>query len=375
VDAVVIEGRSVREVARCYGVSKSWVAVLVGRFRAGGYAALAPRSRRPHTSPTRTSDELEDAIVALRKTLTEEGLDAGAETIRWHLGRTDHTVPSTATVWRVLRRRGFVTPTPQKRPRCSFIRFEAALPNECWQADITHWTLAAGTDVEIVSFIDDHSRLIVAAQARLVTKAADVVTTFHHAGRTYGYPASVLTDNGAVFNARSRHGRTVFEAELARLGILYKHSRPYHPQTCGKIERWHQTLKRWLGRQPAAAAVAVAELQRQLDRFVHLYNEDRPHRARNRRTPRQAFDARDKAQPGTPVAAPHFRVRTDRVDAAGKISLRHDSKMFHIGIGRRYAGTPMRLYIAGLDIRVVTLDGELIRQLELDPTRLYQPQH
>ncbi len=175
-----------------------------------------------------------------------------------------------------------------------------------------------------------------------------------------------------MFNARSRLGRTVFETELARLGIAYKHSRPYHPQTCGKIERWHQTLKQWLAHQPAART--IPQLQAQLDRFVHLYNEERPHRARQRRTPRQAFDARTKARPGSAIAAPHFRVRTDRVDQSGKISLRHDSKMFHIGIGRRYAGQAMRLYIAGLNIRVVTLDGELIRQLELDPTRLYQPQ-
>ena len=370
VDAVVLEGRSMREVARAHGVSKSWVSVLVARYRQGGDRALEARSRRPHTTPRRTPDVVEDEIVELRKTLLEEGFDAGAETIRWHLSRRRDDVPSVSTIWRVLCRRGFVTPEPKKRPRSSFVRFEAALPNECWQGDITHWMLADGTDVEILDFIDDHSRLIVGATARFVTKAAHVVATFHDAAARYGYPASVLTDNGAVFNARSRKGRTALEIELASLGIVYKHSRPYHPQTCGKIERWHQTLKRYLDRQPQACT--ITELQDQLDRFVAYYNEQRPHRARDRCTPRQAFDARDKARPGSPVAKPHFRVRSDRVDVGGNVSLRHDSKLFHIGVGRAHKGTKVRLYIAGMEIRIVTLDGKLIRRLTLDPTRIYQ---
>lgn len=359
-----------REVARAHGVSKSWVSVLVARYRDGGYPALEARSRRPHRTPTRTPDVVEDEIIELRKQLVEEGFDAGAETIRWHLARRRDEVPSVATIWRVLSRRGFVTPEPKKRPHSSFIRFEAALPNECWQADVTHWSLADGSDSEILGFIDDHSRLIVAATARRVTKAGHVVETFHDAAGRYGYPASVLTDNGAIFNARSRKGRTALEIELGALGIVYKHSRPYHPQTCGKIERWHQTLKRYLTRQHAPRTIAV--LQRQLDRFVDYYNQERPHRARDRQTPRQAFDARDKAHPGSPIANTHFRVRTDRVDVGGNVSLRHDSKLFHIGIGRAHAGTKVRLYIADLDIRVVTIDGTLIRQLTLDTTRIYQ---
>lgn len=182
VDAVVIDGRSVRQVARTHGVSKSWVALLVTRYRNGGYEALEPRSRRPRTAPKRVPDETEDAIVALRKTLGELGVDAGAETIAWHLERQGMPAPSAATIWRVLKRRGFINPQPAKRPKASYIRFEAALPNECWQADVTHWALADGTDVEILDFEDDHSRLIVAAAARVVTKTADVVDTFHKVG-------------------------------------------------------------------------------------------------------------------------------------------------------------------------------------------------
>ena len=130
VDAVVLEGRSYREVARAHGVSKSYVGKLVGRFRAGGYEAIAPRSRAPKRIPHRTAKALEDEIVALRKELAELGVDAGAVTIHYHLGLRHEQVPSVSTIWRVLRRRGFVVPQPHKRPRTSWIRFEAQLPNE-----------------------------------------------------------------------------------------------------------------------------------------------------------------------------------------------------------------------------------------------------
>jgi transposase InsO family protein len=372
VDAVVLEGRGVREVARSHGVSKSWVSVQLARYRSGGYEALAPRSRRAHTRPNRTSAEVEDEIVLLRKHLSDEGFDAGARTIHWHLAKRRTDVPSISTIWRILARRGFVVHEPAKRPHNSLIRFEAALPNECWQADVTHWQLKNGADVEILDFIDDHSRLIVAAKVVAASaKVHDVVNTFEAAALTWGYPASVLTDNGAIFNGGPRKGVTVFELLLTDLGIVYKHSRPYHPQTCGKIERWHQTLKRFLAKQPAARS--RAELQAQIDRFIRYYNEERPHRARDSLTPRAAFEALDKAHPGSPVAKTHFRVRTDKVDSCGKVTLRHDSKLFHIAIGRRHKGTPIRLYVADLDIRIVTFNGTLLRQLTLDTTRTYQP--
>jgi transposase InsO family protein len=370
VDAVVVEGRGVREVARSNGVSKSWVAELVARFRAGGDEGLEPRSKRPHRSPQRIEASLEEEICALRKQLSELGLDAGPRTIAWHLERRGRPVPAESTIARVLTRRGFVVPQPRKRPRSSYLRFEAALPNECWQSDITHWRLATGQEVSILNYVDDHSRLCLASVARAHTTATEVVTTFHEAAATWGYPASLLTDNGAVYNAKSRLGQTLLEAELDRLGIVYKHSRPYHPQTCGKAERFHQTLKKFLAKQRPVRT--VSGLQRQIDRFVVFYNQERPHRARGRLTPLEAFRARDRAEPGTPLGTTHFRVRTDRIDDSGSVSLRYDSRMFHIGIGRRFKGTPVRLYIADLDVRVVTFEGELLRHLEIDPSRLYQ---
>jgi len=369
-----VEKRRVREVARSTGVSKSWVAVLVARYRDGGYEALAPRSRRPHSVPHRIPDELEDEIVALRKQLVEFGADAGARTIAWHLERRGLRVPAESTIQRVLRRRGFVTPQPRKRPRSSFISFEAQLPNETWQADVTHWSLGDGTSIEILDFIDDHSRLIVACDARRSTSAHDVLSSFERAVQRHGSPASVLTDNAAIFSARRLHGSIrgsqLFETELERRSILVKHSRPYHPQTCGKIERFHQTLKKYLAKQEPACS--IAQLQDQLDRFVTYYNTARPHRARERMTPAEAFAARDKAAPGSLVGHVHYRVRIDKVDTTGKVTLRHDGKLFHIGVGRAHAGTPIYLYVADLDVRVVSNEGELLRHLELDPTRNYQ---
>ena len=148
VDAVLLEGRSAREVAAAHGISKSWIYELIGRYRAGGYEALEPRSRRPRSCKHETPGDVVREIVALRSELSAQGHDAGAETIAYHLAQRREQVPSVATVWRILRREGLVVPQRQKRPRSSLIRFEAELPNECWQADVTVWRLASGEPAE-----------------------------------------------------------------------------------------------------------------------------------------------------------------------------------------------------------------------------------
>jgi transposase InsO family protein len=366
------EGTPVAELAGAHGVHRSWLYKLVARYRTEGEAGLEARSRRPHRSPTRITDRFEDQIVALRKQLTEAGFDAGAQTIHTHLARTHDSPPSVSTIWRVLNARGFVTPQPHKRPRSSYIRFVAELPNECWQMDVTHWPLADGTNAEILNMIDDHSRLCVAATAFRVVNAHDVVATFH-AAAIWGYPASVLSDNGAVFTATYRGGIGAMESELCALGITFKHSRPYHPQTCGKIERFHQTQKKFLAKQDPPATIRA--LQHQLDEFVHTYNTDRPHRALNRRTPIVAFSARTKAHPRlAPITVDGYRLRRDKIDRNGKITIRHKGRLHHIGLGRRHAGQTVAVLIAGRDIRVLNDTGELIRELVLDPTRDYQAQ-
>jgi transposase InsO family protein len=372
VEAHVRERRPVAELAAAHDVHPSWIYRLLARYRAEGDAGLIPRSRRPKRSPNALSHELEDEIVLLRKQLSEEGLDAGAQTIHWHLERRHGTAPSVSTIMRVLRRRGCVVPQPKKRPRSSYVRFEASLPNECWQSDMTHWSLADGTHVEIINFLDDHSRLCVASVVVTVTKATDVAEVFCAATDHYGVPASVLTDNGCIYTAKHRGGKVVMETLLETLGVTYKHSSPYHPQTCGKVERFHQTLKKFLTKQPAATS--LAELQAHLDRFVAYYNTQRPHRALARRTPQEVFDTKIKAHPSAAPPNTHFRVRHDKVDKTGSITIRYNSRLHHIGMGRRFNGQPVVLLIADRDIRIISPHGELLRRLSLDPERDYQPQ-
>ena len=371
VDAVVLEGRSPTELARSHGLSRTWVYELVKRFRAGGYAALEPRSRRPKRCPHQHGPEVEAIVLLLRGQLAAAGHDAGAATIAHHLARAGAPVPAVSTIWRMLSRHGLITPEPHKRPRSSFVRFEADLPNELWQTDATHWALGDGSVVEILNIIDDHSRLFVASVAFATVKAADVVATFYDAARAHGFPAALLSDNAAVFSGASRRGKVLLETELERLGISQKHATPYHPQTCGKVERLHQSLKRYLARQ--APARSLAHLQLQLDTFRTYYNQQRPHRALGGRTPLVAWNTRLKAGPSSTAAAVHYRVRQDRVGANGTVTLRYQSRLRHISVGTVHKHEPVRLLIADAHVRIVAENGALLRELTIDPSRDYQP--
>jgi transposase len=197
VTAVVVEGRSQSEVARTYGVSQPWVSRLVARWRVEGEAAFEPRSRRPKTSPNATPPDVVELVLRLRKELAEQGLDAGPHTICWHLDQHHQQKLSPATVHRILTRHGQVVPEPKKRPRSSYIRFEADLPNETWQTDFTHYRLRDGTpggrDVEILNFLDDHSRYLLAAVAYPRVTGPAVAKLFLRTVATYGIPASVLS--------------------------------------------------------------------------------------------------------------------------------------------------------------------------------------
>ena len=366
-------GRPIAELARAHGVHRSWLYKLLARYRREGDSGLEARSRRPHRSPGRIAGVYEERIVALRKELSDAGFDAGAATIAYHLARGGGPVPSTSTIWRVLKARGFVSPQPHKRPKSSYRRFAAELPNECWQADVTHVPMADGRFLEVLNVIDDHSRACVASRAFVATRSPDVVRTLHRAAQRWGYPESFLSDNGAIFTASYRGGTGALEAELLSLGIGAKHSRPYNPQTCGKVERFHQTLKRFLAKQDPAGS--KKQLQGQLDRFVAYYNHRRPHRGVGRRTPAEVFAARERAYPRGPrIDCAGYRVRHDRVSKTGNVTLRYRSRLHHIGVGGAYKGWRVILLVAGRDIRILSLDGAPLRHLRLDPTKDYQPQ-
>jgi transposase InsO family protein len=386
ITAVVVEGRSQAEVARAYGVSKSWVCKLVARYQVDGDAAFSPRSRRPKTSPNATSAVVVELIVAIRKQLVERGLDAGPDTIRWHLQHAHQRMVSRATIARHLAAQGLVTPEPAKRPKSSYIRFQADQPNECWQADFTHYRLTRpdgrpGTDAEILSWLDDHSRYALSVTAHDRVTGPIVQDAFRQTVASHGIPASTLTDNGMVFTTRhsggSRRGtpgRNGLEHELRRLGVTQKNSRPNHPTTCGKVERFQQTLKNWLRAQPVQPTSAD-ELQTLIDTFVDEYNQRRPHRSLpHQATPTTAYHARPKAGPGDRSDDTHERLRRDRIDVSGKITLRYHGRLYSIGIGRTHARTHVLVLVQDLHIRIVNAaTGELLRELVLDPTIRYQP--
>ncbi len=368
----VLAGKSQRAVAELYGVSQPRVSQLVAAWRAGGWDAVEPQSRRPRTSPNATTPEVIEQVLNARRQLLADGCDAGPHTIHTLLTR-DHSTPappSPATIWRILSRAGLITPQPKKRPRASYLRFEADLPNECWQADFTHWRLANGRDVEILLWLDDHSRYLISATCHKPVTGSIVLATFRAACDTHGIPQSTLTDNGLVFTTRFRNAPNGFEIELRDLGIEQKNGRPNHPQTQGKVERLNQTLKQWLTAQPAAATHDA--LQHQLDAFVDYYNQQRPHRSLAGRTPAETYQARAKATPGTRDG--HYRIRDDKVYATGNVTLRRGGKLHHIGLGVEHAGKAIRMLIHDLEITIIDRDtSEILRELTLDPSRNNQP--
>ncbi|WP_433160555.1 DDE-type integrase/transposase/recombinase [Kribbella sp. CA-247076] len=245
----VLAGRSQSEVARVYGVSQGWISRLLARYAVEGEAVFEPRSRRPETSPRSTPAETIEVVLALRKQLVEAGLDAGADTIGWHLEHHHGVRLSRATIHRILTRAGAVVPDPGKRPRSSYLRFAAEQPNECWQSDFTHYRLATaggrpGADVEIITWLDDHSRYALSVTAHVRVTGAIVVASFRETVAQYGIPASTLTDNGMVYTTRlsgGKGGRNGLETELRRLNIVQKNSRPNPPTRAG---RWSGSSRR-----------------------------------------------------------------------------------------------------------------------------------
>ena len=374
----VLAGQSQSEVARTYGVSQGWISRLMARYRLEGEAAFEPLSRAPAASPGSTPPQTVELVLQLRKRLTEAGLDAGADTIGWHLAHHHATTLSRATINRILVRAGAVTPDPSKRPKSSYIRFEADQPNETWQSDFTHYRLLDGTDCEILTWLDDCSRYALSVTAHARVTGPIVLATFRIAVSRHGVPASTLTDNGLVFTTRfagGKGGRNHLEHELRELNITQKNGHPNHPQTQGKVERFQQTLKKWLpaqARQPAS----IPELQTLLDQFVTEYNQRRPHHSLpHRATPSAIYTSLPKATASSDRSTDtHDRTRRDKIDKAGSVTLRVAGRLRHIGVGRTYARTDVILLVQDLHVTVVNAaTGEILRDLVIDPRRDYQP--
>ena len=245
-----------------------------------------------------------------------------------------------------------------------------AQPNEMWQSDFIHCRLADGTDMEVLNWLDDHSRYLLSCTAHQPVTGDGVVAVFLDNVDEYGPPASTLTDNGSVYTSRFTGGRNAFEYVLPLLGVRQKNGSPGHPQTQGKAERFHQTLQRWLAARPPAPN--TAELQRQLDEFREHYNEQRPHRALQRTTPGHAYRVTPKAAPPGARAQQHYRLRYDRLDTKGKMSLRRAGRMHHLGVGAKHARK--RVLALADDHHVTITDlttGEVLSMHLIEPNKTY----
>jgi transposase InsO family protein len=349
---------NVTRFCREHGVSTWFFWNLRRRHRLEGDLVLEPKSRAAHRVVNKTPPVVEDAIVTMRKQLVEEGLDAGPATIAFHL-RQLPGLPSEATIWRILKARGCIVDDPSKAPTAARRSFTAERANECWQLDDTGWQLADGTEVKILNVIDDHARLAVACQVLPVCTGAAAFAVLAAAAAVLGWPARFLSDNATAF-------RHVLAEALRPFGVAAGHSRPYHPQTCGKVERFHQTLKRWLATQPAAAS--IDELQAQLERFRHLYNHHRPHRALARRFPADVWTQAPKSGPAnqpidTPTTVYNGTVHGGQVTIGAR---------YRITVGARYSGQRALTVITGTNCNIF-IDGRHVRRLTIDPTRRTQP--
>lgn len=354
---------------RDHGMSRQTFYKFRRQFRELGLAGLEERSRRPKTCPGRTAVEVEELVLATRLSLVNDGLDHGPQSIVWRLQRDGvAVVPARSTVWRILTRRGVITPQPQKRPKSATKRFCFARPNECWQSDWTQWELADGTAVAIAGTLDDHSRYLAGLQACLGAGTAELVWAVTLAGiGECGIPSMSLTDNGVVYTGRLRGYESAFEINLRVLGVHTINSRPYHPQTCGKIERFWQTLKKWLRAQPAPAT--ATELNDMLESFRNFYNHRRPHRALRGATPAETFHATTAARPAArPLPAPVFVSSHVVGRESGNIFI----PPYKVNVGRRWGGHQCHSVRDGDHIAIFS-GTTLIRKFTADPSRNYQP--
>jgi transposase InsO family protein len=341
------------------------------RFNDEGVEGFYPRSRRPLRSPTRVSAAVEDVIVQARKDLDGEGWDAGAEQIAFWI--SDHyeqwpdgePVPSRATINRVLDRRGQVVRVPQRRPRAARRRFEADQPNHMWQMDGFDYTLASGQVVCVLQIIDDCSRFDLALRAAVSENAADVWASVLWASVRYGLPARFLTDNGTAFSGARRGWIAALDENLRALAVAPCTSSIAHPQTCGKNERAHATVRKWLRKRPPASS--LDELQRLLDRYRHHYNHRRRKTHLSGLTPAQRYDLGPKDGPGDHPAPWPVQILTARVSASGCIGI--DGHLFSVGrTHQRRDVTVVRQHR-----RVVVFHGnQLIAEVTLTGKRGYQ---
>jgi putative transposase len=372
-DAAVTAGVKITSVARwCRdnGVDRRTFYRHKQRIEAEG--SWQPRSRRPKTSPGATPPAVAAEIVRLRGELAP---DNGADAIIAALGPVaardgwagrGWPVPHRSTVNKILKHAGLVRPEPRKRPRSSFRRFAYARPRDCYQIDATEVRLADGTPAVVFDVLDDCTRLLAACHAADAETGAAAVAAIRAAAAAHGAPGIVLCDNGLAFSGGLARGQGAFARAVTALGSRIIHSSPYHPQTCGKVERHHQTLKKWLAAQPAPAT--LAELQALLDAYRRYYNTRRHHTA-VKTTPQRAWDtAETRGGPGHLPRQDDATVHKLTVAPNGTIGL---GGLF-IHIGASHAGTRLTAIRDNGHVTVYTPDGTPLGHLHLNHDKRYQ---
>jgi len=348
---------------REHGLSRDTFYKYVDRFGTHGADGFTRRSTAPHHHPAALPAPVAEAVLRARKELDDEGRDNGPISIRWRLEDAGITpLPSRASVYRILIEHGQITPQPRKRPKTRR-RFEYADPNGCWQIDGMEHYLADGTKVCILQILDDHSRLDVGSYAAASENGTDTWAALQQAFAGHGLPVKVLSDNGLAFSGKHRGTMVEVERHLAAAGVATIASSVYHPQTCGKNERAHQTLQKWLAKQPAPET--LAELQALLDEYRVMYN-NRRHQGIGGQTPQQRFDATAKATPTGQAPGP-AGVTTRPVSTTGVIAFSGCS----IVLGRRWAGQTAIVHWQG-DRVAVMINDTIARQLTLDRSVRYQ---
>lgn len=371
--AITHQGLTKQQAATKYKVSIRWINILLNRYRDGGLAALEPIPKTPKTNPRATPENMVQLVLETRYQLVSDGFDGGPISIHWYLTQQKANPPSRATIWRILKRNDAITPEPKKRPKSSYIRFEATLPNETWQADFTHWKLADGSDVEVLTWLDDHSRFFLGFTIHQPVLGPDVVNGFLEMVTKYGPPQSTLTDNGLVFTSRFIGGKNPFEYKLAEMGVKQKNGSPGRPTTQGKVERLNGTIKKYLEQKPLPQT--PEELRQQLERFKTIYNEKRPHSSIKYKTPKTVYEAKPKAHP-LGVEFDGHRVRYDIIDNSGKVTVRRDGMLHKLGVGRAYATQPVIMLIDDKTVTVTNrLTGEVLSEHTIDPVKKYWPKH
>jgi transposase InsO family protein len=369
--AAFVAGASMNVSQRCVelGLSRAAFYKYVARFRDRGVQGLFPDSRRPRRSPSRLPAAAEEALVRVRKEEFDAGWDYGAAAVLLRVSESPNRwpegvpVPSPATVNRVFARRGLLTAHPGRRPRAATRRFARERVNELWQLDGFDTGLQDGTRVTILHLVDDCSRMDLALRAVTSENSADVWATFTDAVTRHGLPQAVLTDNGTAFSLRRRGSTAPFERQLDALGIRAITSRVGHPQTCGKVERAHQRVLKWLARRDQAAT--RAELQHLLDEYRHGYNT-RKNTVLAGLTPTQRFDLGPFSGPDADLQA-LVQVSTHPV-TSGKIGIGNAV----VALGREHTGKTATVLRRGQRITVF-IDDQLAADLVINPTRRYQP--